>query len=98
MTIQAQISTPTSGSFPGDPHTHRMQAEYLISTDCYALLDHRTRGRTTARGDRPRVLDDPSPNGPFVTGRPFTVSYLADGDVLRLAGVVMRFVEVAPQI
>jgi FHA domain len=152
MTIQAQIPTPTSGSFPGDPHTHRMQAEYLISTDCYALLDHRTRGRTIAlgdappgrylsiedgedvrlipldrpithigrgltadirledhkvsrrhaiiaqRGDRTRVLDDRSHNGTFVNGRPVTVSYLADGDVLRLAGVVMRFVEVAPQI
>ncbi len=152
MTIQAQIHSHPSGSFPGDPHTHGMQSQYLSTTDCYALLDHRTRGRTVAlgdappgrylsvedgddfrlipleravthigrgltadirfedpkvsrrhaiiaqRGDRIRVLDDRSHNGTFVNGRAVTVSYLADGDVLRLGGAVMRFVEVAPQV
>jgi hypothetical protein len=152
MTIQAQIPTHPSGSFPGDPHTHGMQSQYLSTIDCYALLDHRTRGRTVAlgdappgrylavedgedvrliplqrpithigrgltadirfedpkvsrrhaivaqRGDRIRVLDDRSHNGTFVNGRAVTVSYLADGDVLRLGGAVMRFVEVAPHV
>jgi hypothetical protein len=152
MTIQAQIPTHPSRSFPGDPHTHGMQSQYLGGTDCYALLDHRTRGRTVAlgdappgrylavqdgedvrliplerpithigrgltadirfedpkvsrshaiiaqRGDRTRVLDDNSHNGTFVNGRAVTVSYLADGDVLRFGGAVLRFVEVAPQV
>lgn len=50
------------------------------------------------RGDRTRVLDDRSANGTFVNGRPVTVAYLADGDVLRVGGVVLGFAEIVPQI
>jgi pSer/pThr/pTyr-binding forkhead associated (FHA) protein len=49
------------------------------------------------RGDGARVLDDRSSNGTILNGRPVTVAYLSDGDVLRLGRVVFRFVEVAPQ-
>jgi pSer/pThr/pTyr-binding forkhead associated (FHA) protein len=48
------------------------------------------------RGDGARVLDDRSRNGTFVNGRPVTVGYLGDGDVLRLGRIVFRFIEVAP--
>ena len=46
------------------------------------------------RGDGVRVLDDRSSTGTFVNGRKVTVSYLADGDVVRLGRVVFRFVEI----
>lgn len=46
------------------------------------------------RGDGVRVLDDRSSTGTFVNGRKVTVSYLSDGDVLRLGRVVFRFVEI----
>jgi hypothetical protein len=49
------------------------------------------------RGDGTRVLDDRSSNGTFVNGRQVTVTYLNDGDVVRIGRVVFRFVEVAPQ-
>jgi FHA domain len=48
------------------------------------------------RGDGARVLDDRSWNGTFVNGRRVTVSYLADGDVLRFGRAVFRYVEVTP--
>ncbi|MEA2213045.1 MAG: hypothetical protein QOF83_2993 [Solirubrobacteraceae bacterium] len=50
------------------------------------------------RGDATRVLDDRSSAGTFLNGRQVTVAYLADGDVLRVGRVVLRFVVVAPQI
>ena len=46
------------------------------------------------RGDGVRILDDRSRNGTFVNGRPATVAYLTDGDVLRLGRVVFRFIEI----
>jgi hypothetical protein len=46
------------------------------------------------RGDGVRILDDRSRNGTFVNGRPVTVAYLSDGDVLRLGRVVFRFIEI----
>jgi hypothetical protein len=49
------------------------------------------------RGDGVRVLDDRSANGTFLNGRQVTIAYMADGDVLRVGGVVLRLVEVAPQ-
>jgi hypothetical protein len=49
------------------------------------------------RGDGARVLDDRSSNGTFVNGQRVTVSYLADGDVLRFGRAVFRFVEVPPK-
>jgi hypothetical protein len=48
------------------------------------------------RGDGARVLDDRSRNGTFVNGRPVTVGYLSDGDVVRLGRVVFRFIELEP--
>jgi Inner membrane component of T3SS, cytoplasmic domain len=50
------------------------------------------------RGDGARLLDDRSSNGTFLNGRPVTVAYLSDGDVVRLGRVVFRFVEVQPQL
>ncbi|MGO9885887.1 MAG: FHA domain-containing protein [Solirubrobacteraceae bacterium] len=50
------------------------------------------------RGDGVRVLDDRSSTGTFVNGRKVTVSYLSDGDVLRLGRVVFRFVEIKAQL
>ena len=50
------------------------------------------------RGDGVRVLDDRSSNGTFLNGRPVTIAYLADGDVLRLGSVVLRFVVVSPPV
>jgi pSer/pThr/pTyr-binding forkhead associated (FHA) protein len=47
------------------------------------------------RGDGVRVLDDRSSTGTFLNGRQVTISYLNDGDVLRLGRVVFRFVEIA---
>jgi pSer/pThr/pTyr-binding forkhead associated (FHA) protein len=129
-----------------------MSAQSPITTDGFALLDHRTRSRTVALGDAPpgrylsvengedvrlipldrpithigrgltsdvrledpqvsrrqaiiaqrgdstRVLDDRSSGGTFLNGRKVTVAYLADGDVLRVGHVVLRFVLVSPQI
>jgi hypothetical protein len=49
------------------------------------------------RGDGARVLDDRSSHGTFLNGREVTVGYLADGDVLRLGRVVLRFVEIQPR-
>ncbi|MDQ6729192.1 MAG: FHA domain-containing protein [Actinomycetota bacterium] len=46
------------------------------------------------RGDGARVLDDRSSNGTHVNGRPVTIGYLDDGDVLRIGRVVLRFVEI----
>ncbi|HET9102046.1 MAG TPA: FHA domain-containing protein [Solirubrobacteraceae bacterium] len=43
-----------------------------------------------------RLLDDRSANGTHLNGREVTVGQLADGDVLRLGRVVMRFVEIGP--
>jgi hypothetical protein len=50
------------------------------------------------RGDGVRVLDDRSSNGTFVNGREVTVDTLADGDVLRLGRIVLRYIEVAPPV
>ena len=50
------------------------------------------------RGDGARVLDDRSANGTHVNGRAITVGYLNDGDLLRLGGVVLRFVEIGPAV
>jgi hypothetical protein len=50
------------------------------------------------RGDGVRVLDDRSANGTFLNGREVTIAHVADGDVLRVGSVVLRLVEVAPQI
>jgi hypothetical protein len=50
------------------------------------------------RSDGTRVLDDRSFNGTFLNGRSVTVASLADGDVLRVGSVVLRFVEIAPQL
>ena len=49
------------------------------------------------RGDGVRVLDDRSSTGTFVNGREVMVSYLTDGDVLRLGRVVFRFVEIGAE-
>lgn len=46
------------------------------------------------RGDGVRVLDDRSRNGTHLNGRPVTVAYLSDGDVLRLGRIVFRFIEI----
>jgi len=46
------------------------------------------------RGGGARVLDDRSSNGTHVNGRPVTIGYLDDGDVLRIGRVVLRFVEI----
>jgi hypothetical protein len=46
------------------------------------------------RADGARVLDDRSSNGTYVNGRPVTVSYLADGDVVRVGRVAFRYVEI----
>jgi pSer/pThr/pTyr-binding forkhead associated (FHA) protein len=50
------------------------------------------------RAGQTRLLDDRSSGGTFLNGREVTVAALADGDVLRLGSVVLRFIEVAPQI
>jgi predicted component of type VI protein secretion system len=50
------------------------------------------------RGGGVRVLDDRSSNGTFLNGRQVTIAYIADGDVLRVGSVVMRLVEIPPQI
>jgi pSer/pThr/pTyr-binding forkhead associated (FHA) protein len=50
------------------------------------------------RGDGVRVLDDRSANGTFLNGRPVTIAYLADGDVLRVGRVVLRFVVIPPNL
>jgi hypothetical protein len=46
------------------------------------------------RGDGARVLDDRSFNGTYVNGRPVTIAYLSDGDVLRVGRVAFRYVEI----
>ena len=46
------------------------------------------------RGDGVRILDDRSRNGTYLNGRPVTVSFLNDGDVLRLGRIVFRFIEI----
>ncbi|HEX4107322.1 MAG TPA: FHA domain-containing protein [Solirubrobacteraceae bacterium] len=52
----------------------------------HALLVHRPGGH--------RVLDDRSANGTWVNGRAVSEADLADGDVLRIGGVVLRYVVV----
>ncbi|HEY2006492.1 MAG TPA: FHA domain-containing protein [Solirubrobacteraceae bacterium] len=135
-----------------DHATLGMQAGRPLTTNAYALLDHRTRSHTVAPDDAPpgryleveagdevrliplerpiihigrglvsdvriedpqvsrrhaiiaqrgggvRVLDDRSSNGTFLNGRQVTVAYIADGDVLRVGSVVLRLVEVPPQM
>ena len=47
------------------------------------------------RGDGVRILDDRSSTGTYLNGRQVSVAELADGDVIRLGRVVLRFVELA---
>jgi hypothetical protein len=47
------------------------------------------------RGSRVRVLDDRSANGTFVNGRRVGDADLADGDVVLVGPVMLRYVEVA---
>jgi hypothetical protein len=46
------------------------------------------------RGDGARLLDDRSANGTYVNGRPVTIAYLSDGDVVRVGRVAFRYVEI----
>lgn len=50
------------------------------------------------RGDGVRVLDDRSANGTFRNGHRVSISYLADGDVLRFGNTVLRYVEIARMV
>jgi pSer/pThr/pTyr-binding forkhead associated (FHA) protein len=47
-------------------------------------------------GDGLRILDTRSSNGTFVNDQRVTVSYLRDGDMIRLGSILMGFAEIAP--